>query len=78
MIKAIITDLREAIEDITKCRKPEPERRFHQHDQYLSYSLKAPDFHRLMKEFRPRFLELEFTKRLELAKKRIEHPGRRV
>ncbi len=67
MIEAIITDLRRAIVDITGCRTPKPERRFHKHDQYLSYSLKTPDFHRLMKEFRPRFLELELSERLKLA-----------
>ena len=50
MIETIIDELRRAIEDITGCRKPEPERRFHKHDQYLSYSLKTPDFHTLMKK----------------------------
>jgi 3-methyladenine DNA glycosylase AlkD len=75
-IEAIITDLQRAIEDITKCRKPEPERRFHKHDQYLSYSLKTPDFHRLMKEFQPRFLELRLPQRLELAEKLLnKHIG---
>jgi len=69
MIDAIINDIRRAIEDITNCHKPEPERRFHKHDQYLSYSLKTPDFYRLMKEFRPRFLELELQERLTLAEK---------
>jgi 3-methyladenine DNA glycosylase AlkD len=69
MIESIIIELRRAIEDITGCRKPVPERRYHKHDQYISYSLKAADFHKLMKEFRPRFLELMLSERLELASK---------
>jgi hypothetical protein len=76
MIEAIITDLQRAIEELTNRQKPEPERRFHKHDQYLSYSLKTPDFHRLMKEFRPRFLELKFPERLELTEKLLnKHIG---
>lgn len=67
MTESIIRELRRAIEDITGCRKPVPERRYHKHDQYISYSLKAADFHKLMKEFRPRFLELKLSERLELA-----------
>ncbi len=76
MIEAIIADLRRAIEDVTGCRKPKPERRFHKHDQYISYSLKTPDFHKLMKEFQPRFLELKLPKRLNLAAKLLrKHIG---
>jgi len=76
MIETIITELRRAIEEITNCRKPKPERRFHKHDRYLSYSLKTPDFHRLMRKFRPRFLELRPPERLELAAKLLhEHIG---
>jgi 3-methyladenine DNA glycosylase AlkD len=76
MIETIITDLRRAIIDITGCRKPVPERRYHKHDQYISYSLKAADFHKLMKEFRPRFLELKLSERLELAAKLLhKHIG---
>ena len=68
MIKSIINDLRRSIINITGCKKPEPERRFHKHDQYIWYCLKTADFHRLMKEFRPRFLELGLKERLKLAK----------
>ncbi len=76
MTESIITDLHQAIEDVTGCRKPVPERRFHKHDQYVSYSLKAADFHRLMKEFRPRILELKLSERLELAAKLLhKHIG---
>ncbi|MBN2180481.1 MAG: DNA alkylation repair protein [Sedimentisphaerales bacterium] len=76
MIETIITELRRAIEKLTGCRKPKPERRFHKHDEFLSYSLKAPDFHRLMKEFTPRFLGLGLSDRLNLAAKLLnKHVG---
>jgi 3-methyladenine DNA glycosylase AlkD len=76
MTESIINDLRKAIEDVTGCRKPVPERRYHKHDQYISYSLKASDFHKLMKEFRPRFLELGLKERLKLAEKLLnKHIG---
>jgi len=76
MIETIITELRRRIEEITGCRKPKPERRFHKHDQYISYSLKTADFRKLMKEFRPRFLELGLSERLKLAQKLLgKHIG---
>ncbi len=76
MIDTIISDLRRKIEKITGCHKPKPERRFHKHDQYISYSLKTADFRRLMKEFRPRFLDLGLPERLKLAQKLLaKHIG---
>ena len=76
MIESIINGLRGEIENITGCRKPAPERRFHKHDRYISYSLKTADFHRLMKEFRPRFLELGLNERLRLAERLLsKHIG---
>jgi 3-methyladenine DNA glycosylase AlkD len=76
MIEAIINDLLRKIEEITGCRKPKPERRFHKHDQYISYSLKMPDLRRLLKEFRPRFLDLSLPERLKLAQKLLgKHIG---
>lgn len=67
MINSIIHDVRSAIEKQTGCTKPIPERRFHKHDQYLTYGMKTADYHQLMKFFRPRFLELSFAQRLQLA-----------
>jgi 3-methyladenine DNA glycosylase AlkD len=76
MINAIISDLRRNIEEVTGCRKPKSERRFHKHDQYISYSLKTADFRRLMNEFRPRFLELGLSERLKLTQKLLgKHIG---
>lgn len=76
MIESIINDIRRDIINITGCKKPVPERRFHKHDQYLWYCLKTADFRRLMKKFRPRFLELDLKDRLKLAEKLLhEHIG---
>ena len=76
MSEALISDLCQAIETITGCPRPEPEQRFHKHDEYLSYGLRAPDFYKIMKDFRPRFLELPFPERLSLASRLLgEHIG---
>jgi 3-methyladenine DNA glycosylase AlkD len=76
MSEAIVADITLAIEDVTGCHHPKPERRFHKHDEYLSYSLKTPDFRRIMKAFRPQFLELSLEDRLDLAAKLLgEHIG---
>jgi 3-methyladenine DNA glycosylase AlkD len=68
MIKAIINEIRQAVEESSGCAEPRVERRFHKHDQYICYGLKTAVFHRMMNEFRPRFLELSLSERLELAK----------
>jgi len=72
MIQKIINEIRQAIEKETGCRKPKPERRYHKHNEYISYGLKTAVFHRLMKEFRPKFLKLTLPQRLELATKLLE------
>ncbi len=68
MNKAIIDELRQSIEELTGVNEPQVERHYHKHDQYICYGLKKPDFHKMMKEFKPRFLELPLEQRLELAK----------
>ncbi len=76
MSERLIVDLRRAIEIVTGSRQLEPERRFHKHDEYLSYGLKTPDFHMIMKDFRSRFLELPLQERLSLAARLLgEHIG---
>jgi 3-methyladenine DNA glycosylase AlkD len=72
MIEMTISELREAIETASGCRKPKPDRRYHKHDLYVSYGLKTADFRKIIKEFDPRFLELSLSKRLELATKLLE------
>jgi 3-methyladenine DNA glycosylase AlkD len=44
------------------------DRKFHKHNEYLSYGLKASEFRDLLKDFKPRFLELSFQERMDLAK----------
>ena len=67
LFRTMINELRQAIEERSGCREPQVERHYHKHDQYICYGLKTPDFHRMMKEFKPRFLELSLSQRLELA-----------
>ena len=69
MIEAIIRELETAIKQASGCNEPQVERRYHKHDQYICYGLKTPVFHRLMKEYSSRFLELSLQQRLELAAK---------
>lgn len=72
MIKKIITELIRVFEQTSGCKKPQVERRYHKHDQYVCYGLKTSDFHKIMKEYRPRFLALSLSERLELAAKLLE------
>ncbi|MFX0063634.1 MAG: DNA alkylation repair protein [Candidatus Hermodarchaeota archaeon] len=66
----LIKELRQAFEDEAG-RSPGPDRKFHKHDDYLSYGLKVKDLRRVRKEFLSRFLELPFEARLKLAAKLI-------
>lgn len=76
MMESLVNDLRQTIETTTGCQRPKPDRQFHKHDQYLSYGLKASDFRKIMKVFRPRFLTLSLQERLRLAAKLLgEHIG---
>lgn len=76
MSDALKADIRRAIESASGCVRPEIERRYHKHDQYLWYGLKAAAFREIMKEFRPRFLALSLRERLDLAVKLLgEHIG---
>jgi 3-methyladenine DNA glycosylase AlkD len=68
MNKAIINELKKAIETLSGCREPQLETRFHTKlDEYFCYGLKTPVFHKIMRDFKPRFLELSLQGRLELA-----------
>jgi len=72
MIDTILNEIKQAIENETGCREPKPDRRYHKHDEYISYKLKVPDFRKIIKDFDPRFHELSLSKRLELATKLLE------
>ena len=75
-INEIKTDLHQAIKDITGRHDALADRKFHKHDEYLSYGLTASDFRKLMKEFSSRFLELSLQERLDLASRLLrEHIG---
>jgi 3-methyladenine DNA glycosylase AlkD len=70
MIEAIINELRNEIVTRSGCSQPQLETRFHtKHDQYFCYGLKTPVFHKMMREYRHRFLELSLQQRIELAAK---------
>ena len=66
-MQKLITDIEQAIKTAAGTSKPVPEERFHKHQEYLSYGLKAVDFYRIMQEFHSRFLQLSLKERLELA-----------
>jgi 3-methyladenine DNA glycosylase AlkD len=56
--------------------EPQPERRFHKHDEYISYGLNTAELWKIMKAFKPRILDLGLNKRLELAENLLaEHIG---
>jgi 3-methyladenine DNA glycosylase AlkD len=72
MMKKILNELRNEIELVSGCSEPQVERKYHKHDQYICYGLKTPEFHKMMKRYRSRFLELSLPDRLELALKLLE------
>ena len=67
MSESLIGDLHDRIKTVAGSQHPRPERRFHKHNEYLSYGLTTPNFRNIMKEFRPRLLSLSLKERLELA-----------
>jgi 3-methyladenine DNA glycosylase AlkD len=72
MNKKLISDLHQAIKNKTGRYQPLPDRKFHKHDEYMSYGLNASDFRQIMKVFRPRFLELPLQEKLELAEQLLQ------
>ncbi len=73
MNTTIINELKSAIEAGSGCSQPQLETRFHsKKDRYFCYGLKTPVFHKMMKEFKPRFLALSLQQRLELAAKLLK------
>ncbi|MCP4727975.1 MAG: DNA alkylation repair protein [bacterium] len=69
MNKDIIEDLRKTFEEAAGHRKPEPERRYHKHDEYITYGISASVFDGILKNFQHRFLEITLKERLDLAEK---------
>ena len=69
MKDALVIEIRQTIETAVGGRAPQPDRKFHKHDEYVSYGLKTADFRKIIKGLRPRFLALPLKERLNLAKK---------
>ena len=66
-INKAIADLHQAIKDTTGRTDALADRKFHRHDEYLSYGLTASKFRKLLKEYRSRFLGLSLQERMDLA-----------
>jgi 3-methyladenine DNA glycosylase AlkD len=76
MYEKLIADIHKAIQNVSSRQNPVSDRRYHKHDEYLSYGLKASEFRDLMKEFQPRFLRLSLQERMDLAAQLMkEHIG---
>ncbi|MFC2164636.1 DNA alkylation repair protein [Acidobacteriota bacterium] len=76
MCEKLKFDIHQAIKNTTGRHHPVPDRKFHKHDEYLSYGLRASEFRKIMKESRPQFLKLTFQARLDLAEQLLqEHIG---
>lgn len=69
-------DIRRAIEEAAGEAQPQPETTYHKGDVYLSYGLRAPEFWKIVKAFRPRILSLPLAERLLPAETLLaEHVG---
>jgi 3-methyladenine DNA glycosylase AlkD len=76
MKPSLAIEIEEAIRSAAEGRQPQPERRFHKHDEYISYGLYTADFWKIMKSFKTRVLALELDDRLVLAESLLaEHIG---
>jgi 3-methyladenine DNA glycosylase AlkD len=76
MSEKLIADICQAIKNTTGRQIPVADRKFHKHDEYLSYGLKASEFRELIKEFHPQFLMLSLQERMDLAARFLqEHVG---
>ena len=76
MKPSLAYEIEEAIKSAAGNRQPQPERRFHKHDEYISYGLYTADLWKIMKSFKARILTLELEDRLDLAESLLaEHIG---
>ncbi len=55
MIETLAKEIRQTIEHITGRKKSTPERKFHKHDEYLSYGMSSSDFSEALKDTDPVF-----------------------
>ena len=70
----LMDEVREAMEDAAGHRIPQVDRKSHKHKEYLSLGLKAADFHRIMKDFTPRFREITLSEALDQAEALLVSP----
>lgn len=69
-------EIEEAIRSAAGDRHPQPERRFHKHDEYISFGLYTSDFWIIMKSFKTRILALGLDDRVVLSECLLtEHIG---
>jgi len=69
MIEKLVVDIHIAVRAATGRKKPEPDRRYHRHEEYITYGLKAAGYYDLLKKFHHRLLDLSLSERLDLAEK---------
>ncbi len=72
MFERLIADLHQAIKTISGREHPVVDRKYHKHDEYLSYGLKASEFRDLLKDFHPRFLEPSLQDRMDLSERLLQ------
>jgi len=75
----LVDDIQRALEAASGGVQPQPETSYHKGDVYLSYGLRAPEFWKIVKAFRPRILSLSLAERLQSAEallaEQIGEPG---
>jgi 3-methyladenine DNA glycosylase AlkD len=70
----LMDEVRDAMEDAAGHPIPQIDQKSHKHEEYLSLGLKAADFHRLMKDFAPRFREITLSEALDQAEALLASP----
>lgn len=84
-IHNLISDLQESMEKKSGTRTPRAEKKYHRHEEYVAYGLKAADFYALLDSYRSRILEFSLNERLSLSREllatrlgELGHAGIRV
>lgn len=67
--EALLRDIAEAVRSAAGGRAPRPERRFHRHNEYISYELSTPVLRKVLKQFEPRVRGLTIAQCLEAARR---------
>ncbi len=67
MKSKIIKELYDVLKQAAGGRDPEPETKFHKHEEYLSFGIGASEYYAIEEWFKPIVLELDLKERLQLA-----------